>query len=104
MRTRYVHSIQLTAVGLFLAISFTNCLSSRQASSTLSRVASDNCVIDSSGMSGYVFHPIKLVVGSPDDSLLRHRYGERGLGMGQAVELTPVLEQLTRLEQQQKPG
>lgn len=87
---------------LLLAITLSGCLSNRQASSTLNRVASDNCNIDSSGTSGYVFHPVNLTPGSPDDSLLRQRYGERGLRMAQAVGLTPLLVQLTQLEQQQK--
>ncbi|MBO0948470.1 hypothetical protein J2I46_07770 [Fibrella sp. HMF5405] len=78
------------------------CLSNRQAMSTLKRVASDNCHIDSSGTSGYVFHPTNLVPGSADDSLLRRRYGDRGLRMAQAVGLTNLLVQMTQLEQHQQ--
>ena len=98
------HRLYLSLLGpLLLAITLSGCLSNRQASSTLSRVASDNCNIDSSGTSGYVFHPVNLVPGSPDDSLLRQRYGERGLRMAQAVGLTHLLAQTTQLERQQNP-
>ncbi|WP_461083627.1 hypothetical protein [Spirosoma flavus] len=77
-------------------------MTSRQTAYTLTKVASDNCAIDSSGTSGYVFHPVDLVPGSADDTLLRHRYGERGLRMAQAIGLTTLLVQATQLEQQQK--
>ena len=87
---------------LLVAVTLTGCLTARQTASTLTRVASDNCAIDSSGTSGYVFHPVHLEPGSPDDSLLRHHYGERGLRMAQAVGLTPLLVRATQLEQQQK--
>jgi hypothetical protein len=90
-------------ISLLVAITLTSCLTSRQTAANLEKVASDNCSIDSSGTSGYVFHPINLQPGSPDDSLLRHRYGERGLRMAQAVGLTPLLIRATRLEQQQNP-
>ncbi|MBD2753058.1 hypothetical protein IC230_09180 [Spirosoma sp. BT704] len=89
--------------GFLVVVMLTGCLSSKQASSTLARVASDQCDIDSSGTSGYVFHPVTLAPGSSEDSLLRHRYGERGLRMAQAVGLTPLLVQTTRLEGRQKP-
>ncbi|GAB3901298.1 hypothetical protein [Spirosoma agri] len=95
------HRLHLPLLSLLLlAITLSGCLSNRQASSTLNRVASDNCNIDSSGTSGYVFHPINLVPGSPDDLLLRQRFGERGLRMAQAVGLTHLLVQMTQLEQQ----
>lgn len=90
-------------MSLFFTTILTGCLTSRQTTSTLTKVASDNCTIDSSGTSGYVFHPIDLQSGSTDDSLLRHRYGERGLRMAQAVGLTPLLVRATRLEQHQNP-
>ncbi|UHG94419.1 hypothetical protein [Spirosoma oryzicola] len=86
--------------GLFFATTLTSCLTSRQTASTLTKVASDNCAIDSSGTSGYVFHPVDLQPNSAEDSLLRHRYGERGLRMAQAVGLTPLLVRTTILEQQ----
>ncbi|MDR6193858.1 hypothetical protein QE357_000910 [Siphonobacter sp. BAB-5404] len=91
--------------GFFLlAILLTGCMASRQTKSALAKVATDNCIIDSSGTSGYVFHPTDLQAGSSDDSLLRHRYGDRGLRMAQAVGLTPLLVRATQLEQQQNPS
>lgn len=102
MRKQRLVSVYILATGFLLITVLTGYLSVRQASSTLSRVASDKCDIDSSGTSGYVFHRITMVTGSSEDSLLRQRYGERGLRMAQAVGLTPLLVQTTRLEQQQK--
>lgn len=88
-------------ISLLFAVTFTGCMTSRQTASTLAKVASDNCAIDSSGTSGYVFHPVDLLPGSADDSLLRQRYGERGLRMAQAVGLTPLLVRAALLERQQ---
>ena len=102
MRKQRLRPTHILALGLLFITLLTGCLSNKQASSTLTRVASDKCDIDSSGTSGYVFHPTTLVAGSSDDLLLRHRYGERGLRMAQAVGLTPLLVQMTRLEEQQK--
>lgn len=90
--------------GLLFGTTLTGCLSNRQASFTLNQIASDNCVIDSSGTSGYVFHPVDVARGSADDSLLRRRFGERGLRMAQAVGLPTLMAQLTRLERQQAAG
>lgn len=103
MKNHRLYPIVCCLISLLFAATLTGCLTSRQTASTLAKVASDNCVIDSSGTSGYVFHPIDLQIGSPDDSLLGHRYGERGLRMAQAVGLTPLLIRITRLEQQQNP-
>lgn len=89
--------------GVLMMATLTCCLTSRQTAYTLAKIASDNCAIDSSGTSGYVFHPIDLTPGSPNDTLLRHRYGERGLRMAQAIGLTTLLVQATLLERQQKP-
>ncbi|MVM28470.1 hypothetical protein GO755_00395 [Spirosoma sp. HMF4905] len=100
MNNHRLYPIFCCLISLFFGATLTGCLTSRQTASTLSKVATDNCVIDSSGTSGYVFHPIDLQVGSTDDSLLRYRYGERGLRMAQAVGLTPLLVRITRLEQQ----
>ncbi|MBN8825430.1 MAG: hypothetical protein J0I82_25605 [Spirosoma sp.] len=99
-----LYSIPNFLICFLVAASLTSCLTSRQTAYTLTKVASDDCAIDSSGTSGYVFHPVDLVPGSPDDSLLRRRYGERGLRMAQAVGLTSLLVQATLLEQQQKPN
>jgi len=102
MSNQRIQSIYAVLIGFLIVTMLTGCLSNKQASSTLTRVASDQCDIDSSGTSGYVFHPVTLEPGSPEDSLLRHRYGERGLRMAQAVGLTRLLVQTTQLEQQQK--
>ena len=104
MTNHTVYRILSWLISLFFVASLTSCLTSRQTAYTLTKIASDNCAIDSSGTSGYVFHPVDLVPGSSDDSLLRHRYGERGLRMAQAVGLTTLLVQAALLEQQQKPS
>ncbi|WP_420146685.1 hypothetical protein [Spirosoma sp.] len=103
MITHRLNLLPCYLISLLFATTFTSCMTSRQTASTLAKVANDNCAIDSSGTSGYVFHPVDLQPGSADDSLLRQRYGERGLRMAQAVGLTPLLVRATLLERQQTP-
>lgn len=85
-------------LGGLVAFSATSCMNSRRASEALQRVAQDQCAIDSSHTSGYVFRPASLSAGSADEALLQGRYGPRALRMAQAVGLIPLLVQLTRLE------
>ncbi|MEZ0607918.1 hypothetical protein ACAW74_05340 [Fibrella sp. WM1] len=96
-RFYYVAARHALLGGLVMLLA-TSCMTSRRASEALQRVAQDQCAIDSSHTSGYVFRPAALLAGSADETLLRGRYGPRALQMAQAVGLIPLLVQLTRLE------
>lgn len=87
--------------GAVIALLTTGCMSNRRASEALQRVAQDQCAIDSSHTSGYVFRPATLQAGSAEETLLRGRYGPRALHMAEAIGLTPQLVQLTTLEAQE---